>query len=264
MSKSEIFFAHANGFPARTYTKIFSALENEFEIDFIEKLGHNPDFPVNDNWKSLVNELKTEIERRYSAPVIGVGHSLGGILHLLAAADKPELYRQIILLDAPVISRFSSHSLRVLKWTRLLHHYSPSKLTRFRRRFWASREEAFAHFKSKAKFARFDEDVLLDYVRFGTVKTDDGVALAFDVRTEAKIYRTIPHHLPATLRNRLKIPVAYVGGVDSAEARLAKLSFMRRNFAIDFHFLPGTHLFPFEIPDQTAAKIAEICRKTPE
>src|SRR5687768_16400842 len=104
-TKQIIHFAHANGFPAKTYTKLFSFLEDDFEINYIERHGHNPDFPVTDNWKLLTAELKNEIENAYDRPVIGIGHSLGGVLHLLAAAEKPELYEQIILLDAPIISR---------------------------------------------------------------------------------------------------------------------------------------------------------------
>ena len=86
MNASQIFFAHANGFPARTYTKLFSFLEDEFEIGFIEKFGHDPNFPVTDGWTFLKDEIKNAIQKQNSAPVIGIGHSLGGILHLLAAA----------------------------------------------------------------------------------------------------------------------------------------------------------------------------------
>ena len=96
MSKEIIHFAHANGFPARTYSKLFSFLETDFEINFLERHGHHPKFPVNDGWQSLRDELQAEIESRYSQPIIGVGHSLGGVLHFLVACEKPELYRQII------------------------------------------------------------------------------------------------------------------------------------------------------------------------
>ena len=260
MSKDKIFFAHANGFPAKTYTKLFSLLEDKFEIGYIEKIGHDPDFPVTDGWKFLKAELKTEIEKRYSAPVIGIGHSLGGILHLLAAVENPELYRQIILLDAPVISRLSSHGLRLLKITKLIDRCSPSQITRFRRNLWNTRGEAFEHFRKKPKFAAFDEEVLRDYVEYGTAETEKGFELAFSPRTEAEIYRTIPHSLPA-LRGKLKVPTVYIGGTNSDEARLAKLSFMRKYFPIDFHFLEGSHLFPFEIPEKTAEKIKDICLK---
>lgn len=257
MTKDTIHFAHANGFPAGTYNKLFAFLAGDFEIGFIERHGHNPKFPISDNWKSLKDELKEEIEKRYEQPIIGVGHSLGGILHLLVAVENPEFYKQIILLDAPVISRFSSHSLHILKFTKLIDRYSPSKITRFRRNRWQTREEAFEHFKQKPKFDAFDEDVLRDYVEHGTVKSEKGFELFFSPKIEARIYRTIPHHLPA-LRGKLKVPTAYIGGTDSREARLAKLAFMQKHFSIDFHFLEGSHLFPFEIPAETAEKIKEI------
>ena len=51
MSKEIIHFAHANGFPAKTYTKLFSFLEAKFEINYLERHAHNPIFPVTDGWQ---------------------------------------------------------------------------------------------------------------------------------------------------------------------------------------------------------------------
>jgi len=259
MNKPQIHFAHANGFPARTYTKLFSMLEDDFEIGFLERHGHDPNFPVTDNWKFLRDELRAEIERRYTEKIIGVGHSLGGVLHFLVAVEKPELYKQIILLDAPVISRLSSHSLRIMKLTRLIDRLTPSQMTRFRRSHWSSKAEAFEHFKKKPKFDAFDEDVLRDYVEFGTVESDNGFGLFFSPGIEAKIYRTIPHHLPS-LRGKLAVPTAYVGGTRSREGELARLSFMKKHFPIDFHQIDGSHLFPFEKPLQTAEMLKKIAK----
>lgn len=259
MSKPKIHFAHANGFPAGTYNKLFSFLAGDFEIGYLERHGHNPKFPVSDNWKFLKDELRAEIERRYTEKIIGVGHSLGGVLHFLVAVEKPELYRQIILLDAPVISRLSSHSLRILKLTRLIDRLTPSQMTRVRRNLWQSREEAFEHFKKKPKFEAFDEDVLRDYIEFGTTRTDTGFELFFAPKIEAKIYRTIPHHLP-TFRGKLKIPSAYIGGNRSKEGELARLSFMKKHFPVDFYQIEGSHLFPFEKPKLTAEKIKDIAK----
>lgn len=257
MTKQIIHFAHANGFPAKTYNKLFSFLEDDFEIGYIERHGHNPRFPVTDNWKFLKDELNEEIRRRYAKPVIGIGHSLGGILHFLLACEKPQLYKQIILLDSPIISRFSSHSLRVLKVTKLIDRYTPSQITRFRRNFWQSKNEAFEHFKAKPKFDAFDEDVLRDYVEYGTFAGEKGFELFFKPSIEAKIYRTIPHHLPK-LRGRLKVPTAYIGGTRSREGELARLSFMRKYFPIDHFTVEGSHLFPLEKPFETAKIIKKI------
>lgn len=250
-TKQIIHFAHANGFPAKTYNKLFYFLEDDFEIGFIERHGHNPDFPVTHDWKFLKDELKNEIQNSYKNPVIGIGHSLGGVLHLLAAAENPGLYKQIILLDAPVISRLSSFGLKILKRANLMEKYSPARLTKFRRSVWQNETEAFEHFKKKEKFKDFDEDVLWDYVKHATEKSEKGIELIFNPSIEARIYETIPVNLPK-LRGKLKIPVSYIGGSNSREARLAKLGFMKKHFSINFYFLEGSHLFPLENPEKTA------------
>lgn len=254
MSKPIIHFAHANGFPAKTYSKLFSYLKDQFEINYLELHAHNPKFPINDGWTRLRDELREELETRYTQPIIGVGHSLGGILHFLVAIENPELYRAIVLLDAPVISRLSSFGLWALKKTNLLNRLALPRSTKFRRAFWQSKEEAFQHFRQKEKFAGFDADVLRDYVEHGTVEDETGVKLLFAPKTESQIYLTIPDNLPSH-RGKLKVPAAYVGGTDSNEGRFARLGYMRKRFPFDCYSVEGTHLFPFEKPLETAETI---------
>jgi surfactin synthase thioesterase subunit len=260
MSKLKIHFAHANGFPAQTYLKLFSQLENDFEINFIDKHGHNPQFPVTDNWIFLAKELQNEIETRYkSEPIIGIGHSLGGILHYLVACQNPKLYSQIILLDAPIISRFSSFILKNSKRLKLIERFSPSRIARFRRNLWKSHQEMFEHFANKPKFAAFDDDVLRDYVKHGTVKTEKGISLAFEPEIEAEIYRTVPDNLP-TLNSKNFLPISYIGGLSSIEARLAGINSMKRMRNFKFEFIEGSHLFPFERPEETTISIQKILK----
>lgn len=260
MPKEVIHFAHANGFPAKTYSKLFSYLKDDFEINYLERHAHNPKFPVTDGWERLRDELREEIERRYTQKIIGVGHSLGGILHFLVAVEKPELYKSIILLDAPIISRLSSGGVRVFKMLNLIDRLTPSQTTRFRRNLWKSKEEFFEHFKEKQKFEAFDEAVLRDYAEHGTIETERGVELLFKPSIEAKIYRALPHNLPK-YRGKLKVPAAYIGGTFSQEARLARLSFMKKYFPFTFHFLEGSHLFPLEKPQETAELIKSAARQ---
>lgn len=252
-------FAHANGFPAGTYGKLFSFLNGEFEVRFIDRHGHDSRFPVTDGWRELRDEL-IESVRAAGEPVVGVGHSLGGVLHFLAAVKYPELYRGLILLDAPIISRLSSHGLRVLKISGLIDRFSPARMTTVRRNRWLSREDAYDHFRSKSKFAAFDDDVLRDYVTHGLIETPRGFELFFSPRIETKIYRTIPHHLPA-FRGKLSIPASYIGGSDSREGRLARLSFMKKHFPVDYYEVDGTHLFPLEAPEITANLICSIINR---
>ena len=251
MPKETIHFAHANGFPAKTYSKLFSHLADDYEINYLERHAHNPLFPVADGWERLRDELLAELEKRYTEKIIGVGHSLGGILHFLAALEKPEFYRAIVLLDAPLVSRLSGAGLKILKRVNLMDKYSPSRTTRFRRSTWRTRDEAFEHFRAKEKFQSFDQDVLRDYVEHGTTETDGVFKLNFNPQIEAKIYRTIPDDFGKFL-GKLNVPSVYIGGKRSREAKLARLGFMRKKFPFDFYFVDGSHLFPFETPLETA------------
>jgi surfactin synthase thioesterase subunit len=254
MQKETIHFAHANSFPAKTYNRLFSFLAADFEINYLERHAHNPRFPVTEGWEHLKEELRLEIERRYDKPIIGLGHSLGGILHFLVAVEQPQLYQAIVLLDAPLVSRLSGTGLKILRQTNLIEKFPLVRATKFRRSRWHSKEEAFEHFRQKEKFDAFDEDVLRDYVEYGTVENETGIKLFFDPVIEAEIYRTIPHDF-SKHRGKLKVPAVYIGGKRSREARLARLGFMRKNFPIDFYFTEGSHLFPLQQPETAACLI---------
>ena len=57
MKKKQIHFSHANGFPAGTYTKLFTQLNNDFKIGYINQHAHNPDLPIEHNWEKVSDEL---------------------------------------------------------------------------------------------------------------------------------------------------------------------------------------------------------------
>ena len=104
--KSRIIFSHGNSFPASTYRVMFDNLRQRgFQVEAVEKFGHDPKYPVTNNWTNLVQQLADfALEKQGSGgPAFLVGHSLGGILSLMCAARHPELARGLVLLDSPVI-----------------------------------------------------------------------------------------------------------------------------------------------------------------
>ncbi len=92
-----LLFSHANGFPVRTYRKLFRALEDDFDIRAVERYGHDPKYPVTREWPHLVEELLDELDRATrdgtERPVWLVGHSLGGFLSLMASLRRPARVR---------------------------------------------------------------------------------------------------------------------------------------------------------------------------
>jgi pimeloyl-ACP methyl ester carboxylesterase len=257
MSRQKIHFAPANSFPAQAYNKIFRLLETDFEIGYLDLHAHDERFPVTNGWRFLAEELRTAIEKRYGGePVIGVGHSLGGILQFLAAAESPHLYKSLILLDAPLTSRLSGAFLRSFKRFNLMDKLSPSKIAVRRRNEWESKEIAFRHFSRV--FRSFDKEMIADYVQHGLILNADGkYELKFKPEIEAEIYRTVPDDY-TPFRGRFRVPAVYIGGTKSREAKLARLGFMRRNFGFKFYFIEGSHHFPFQRPAETANLIHKI------
>jgi pimeloyl-ACP methyl ester carboxylesterase len=201
-----------------------------------------------------VTELIEQVERR-GAPVLGVGHSLGGYLTALAALKRPALFRAIILLDSPMLSPWRGTVFGMVKRFGLADRVTPAGLTRDRRAVWASSEEAYAHFRSKRAFRDFDPDCLRDYVTLGMRASPEGVSLAFDPAIEYRIYRTFPHDLARELP-RLRVPAGVICGRESSESRRMGLATTRRHFRVVR--VPGGHLFPFEHPEEAARAIREM------
>jgi pimeloyl-ACP methyl ester carboxylesterase len=251
-------FSHANGFPAGTYRVLFEAWRAAgWRVEAVERFGHDAHFPVSSNWPKLRDELIQAIEGWGCGPAVLVGHSLGGLLSLMAACKRPRLASGLVLLDAPLIAGWRAHSLHVMKAAGLLQRGGPGKVARRRRQAWPSTEAAHAHYAAKAKFARWDPRVLADYAHAGTEPDPaGGVRLAFDRRIEASIYDTLPHRLPDMLRRHpLRCPAAFIVGTQSQELRQAGLAATKALVHGRLQMIEGTHLFPMERPDETAAAV---------
>src|SRR3990167_6793886 len=105
---NKIVFSHGNSFPSGTYSVLFSHLRQRgFDVSAVDRFGHDPRFPVTDNWPHLVEQLAefaAEQVRASGGPVYLVGHSLGGILSVMAASRHPELARGVLMIDSPILS----------------------------------------------------------------------------------------------------------------------------------------------------------------
>jgi pimeloyl-ACP methyl ester carboxylesterase len=255
-----IVFSHANSFPASTYRVLFDELRRRgFTVRALEKFGHDPRYPVSNNWSHLVQQLSDFVKAQtdlLGAPVFLVGHSLGGFLSLMAAARHPELARGVLLLDSPLLGGWRATSVGVAKRTQLIGSMSPGAVSRRRRDNWPSAEDAFEHLRHKKAFAQWDTQVLRDYVAHGMHDQDGKRVLSFAREVETAIYNTLPSNLESLLRHHpLKCPVAFIGGTHSQELRQVGTAMTQKVTKGRMMMLDGSHLFPMERPLVTAAAI---------
>lgn len=274
-------FCHANSFPAGTYGVLFEAWRRAgWRVLAPDKLGHDPAHPVSNGWRHLRDELIAFIEREAGGqPVALVGHSMGGYLSLLVASRKPALVSSVVLLDAPIVSGWRAPAFGLLKMSGLIRRGGPGKASARRRQHWPSLAAAREHFAGKPLFARWDARVLEDYLRHGFVRAEaggehdgpgaivgaagidgtGGITLAFKRDIETRIYNTLPHHVPALLqRHPLRCPVSFIAGKRSAENRQLGLEFVRRLAGPRWKWMEGSHLFPMERPEETAAAVLAL------
>ena len=251
-----IFFAHANGFPSATYGKLFAALAPDYTVAHLDRHGHDPRFPVDDNWLQLVQELLHHLARQ-AAPVWGVGHSLGGLLHLHAALLAPQFYRGIVMLDSPLLTRVDRWMIHLAKRLGFIDRITPAGRTLGRRDSFADRDSARTYFSGKTLFRQFDPECLDAYLDHGLQHTEQGLRLRFDPATEISIYRTLPHRLPKPAQH-LRLPVAMVRGSQSAVVRPHHGRAVHGLPLGEYHCLPGGHMFPLERPIDTASLLKTL------
>jgi pimeloyl-ACP methyl ester carboxylesterase len=276
MALRPIVFSHANGFPAGTYRRLFEAWRAAgHPVHAIDKLGHDPRWPVTSNWPHVRDELLAFADAVVPGQRVHlVGHSLGGFLSLLAACRRPALAASVLLIDSPVVAGWRAHSLQVAKATRLFERVSPGKVSQVRRHRWPSVDEVRRHWGAKHVFARWAPGVLDDYIAAGTEPDEApavaagaadaaacGVRLAFRREVETRFYNTLPHHLGQVLRRHPPAcPVGFIGGTQSAEVRQAGLAATRAVTQGRMAWIEGSHLFPMERPEETAALVLRCLR----
>ena len=259
-SPRTLVFSHGNGFPAATYSTLFEVWRRAgLRVEALDRFGHDPRFPVTSNWPHLRDQLIAFIDGVDTGPVWLVGHSLGGLLSLMAACRKPRSVSGAVLLDSPVITGWRAHSLQVIKASGLIGRVSPGRFTRKRRNHWDSREAVQAHFARRASFARWNPRVLADYLQYGFVDTGNGIELAFDRDIETHIYNTLPHNLERMLKHHpLQCPMGFIAGTRSREMRQGGVHASRRLAGPFFQTIEGTHLFPMERPEETAQRVLDL------
>jgi pimeloyl-ACP methyl ester carboxylesterase len=255
-----IVFSHANSFPASTYRVMFRSLRSRgFTVKAIEKLGHDPAYPVTNNWPYLAKQLadftRAEVEKT-GTPAHLVGHSLGGFLSLMVAARHPELAQSVLLLDSPIVGGWQATALKVAKGTQLVGRVSPARVSHKRRTTWPDRDAALAHFQGKKAFARWEPQVLKDYIDHGMQMDDGKYSLSFTREVESAIYNALPDNLDRLLRKHpVKCPVSFIGGLHSSEMKQVGMTMTDKLAKGRITMMDGSHLFPMEKPLQTAAAI---------
>lgn len=254
MTKPLLHFAHANGVPSAVYNKMLQSLDDTFEVHTLPLLGTDPRYPVTDNWPQLVEQVADSIREQCDGPVIGVGHSLGGLCTFMAAHKYPELFRAVVIMDPPVINGWGAVTFGLMKKLGMSDRITPAGKSAGRREIWSSRDEVRASLGKKKFFQSFDPDCFEDYLLFGFTNAEGGVRLTIPVATEVAVFRSTPHNA-WRYRRPLKVPGVLLTGAQSEFEGSGFCERLARHHHLRHEKVEGGHMFPLEQPLLTAAAI---------
>lgn len=261
MTRPVLHFAHANGLVSACYTKFLNELARTYEVRVVPALGTNPAFPVDNNWKSLTEQVRDSVESQASPPVIGIGHSLGAMTTYMAGYRYPHLFRAMVLMEPPIFMGAVAPMIAMAKMFGLADRVTPAGQSLGRRDQWPDRQAAYDSLRQKRLFRDFDEECFRDYMRYGL--SDDpegGVRLTIPVSAEVEIFRKTPTN-SWSFRRQLAMPSAVIGGETSeinASGLLDKLA--RKHHMLRLNH-KGGHMFPLEHPLEAARLVKDTIEK---
>ncbi|OTG70459.1 alpha/beta hydrolase [Acinetobacter sp. ANC 4169] len=261
--KNAIHFTHANGIPSATYQKFFNCFKADFNLKAIPIIGLDQKYPVTKSWDYLVAQVIADIEQQFPhQQVIGLGHSFGSLLTLMAAYKRPDLFTQLVIMDPPFVIGSNSAIFEAMQKLKLkaVDKITPAGITMKRKDHWLNREEAYRSLRNNRLFEKFDAECFDDYFAHGITEDQSrgGVTLSIPKAIEADIFRTVPAWWWRTPRKAPNVPVHLITAAQSPFYKQGLPEGMKKIYGIDFSIVDGGHMFPLEKPEVTAQFVQKI------
>jgi pimeloyl-ACP methyl ester carboxylesterase len=259
MLKTSIHFASANGFPAQCYKYIFSQLANT-RVQYINTLAHNVYADPNSQslWHHMADEIIDNIIKNNHGPVIGIGHSCGGTATYLASIKRPDLFKQLILIEPIVLKTTVNIFLSLLHHLNLSHRVPLAQQALQRKTKFESKQEARTYFEEKPFFKTFDEKSLDAYIEHGLTQEDDHFTLTFSKQVEADIF-SIGKQFHKPKKN--PIPITCIFGENSDLLLLMDTKWWKKLNNTNVIYRPCGHMMPFEEPSQFLKLISNLIHR---
>ncbi len=197
-----IVFSHATGLHGLLWVPLARALAGYHSIA-IDYRGHgDATAPVSGsyNWGGFRDDAVAVIDTLTAdLPLLGVGHSMGGAVLLMAELARPGTFRALALYEPIVFPDPGSHPV------------GDSPIVsgaRRRRPEFPSREVALTNFSAKPPLDVLDPEVLSLYVDHGFEDTPDGtIRLKCQPETEARTFEGSAGHDIYTRLGEVRCPV---------------------------------------------------------
>jgi len=258
-----IHFAHANGYPPESYRQLLSPLTNDYKvIGMLQRpLWDNSDYNEIKNWHQLADDMIQFLDEQSLKGIVGVGHSLGAIVSVLAASKRPDLFKKLILIEPVIFPKLMTAVNHFMPMSLRKKYVPVAKVALKRKDHWSTEQEIFDSYRKKKIFALLSDASIWDWIKAGIVPhKEGGVTLRFTKQWEAHIYATVTNVLDAL--DKLTVPFYIMRGAKTnviSDKMWTKLS---RKYPTErlIEYKNATHLLPLELQERVANDILRIIK----
>jgi pimeloyl-ACP methyl ester carboxylesterase len=266
-----VLLLHATGFHSRCWNEVVLRLPG-LHIYAVDIHFHGGSAQAGDvvDWRQFSQDICLLIEKLDLKKLVGVGHSMGGHLVTRAAAQMPDRFKHLVLID-PVI--FPPEAYEKLS-EQLQGIEAKDHPVAHRKNNWRDAEEMFRRFRDKPPFDTWRSEVLRDYCDYALLPADEeGLRqLACNPINEASNYLNGPSNkivleelpritMPVTL---LRAPAGDIAEADfQSSPTWPELGSALRHCR-DVYLPEHNHFIPMQDPALVADYIREAQESTPE
>ncbi len=266
ISRPTLHWAHATGFSALTYLPILNALAEEMNVVAWDMRGHGSSSGsgVRDSfsgWETYYRDMVAMLDAS-PEPIWLAGHSIGATCSLVAACQRPEKVKGLLLCEPVILDLQSRLLLRLMRSLGRADRIGLAKGAARRRSTFPSREDALANYRAKATFRSWTDEWLRAYVDAG-FRGDEGevVQLACSPQWESLTFQHTESS-PWGRIKRLPIEVRVLAGTRGSTFPQSVHSRFRRRMpgAKIVSIANSSHFLPMECPNAVTDELFDLVK----
>jgi pimeloyl-ACP methyl ester carboxylesterase len=261
-----IHLLHGTGFSAGTLLPLVHLMPENWDCYISNIPGHGGSTWFDDrmpNWLALADALaesiRKEMDVENKGPVIGIGHSFGGVLTLIAASRNPDVFSRVVLLDPIIVLPVMSVLQYLMRASGLWRYTASFKSVNNRKKQWQNIAEMKNELSQKRLYRNFDAQVMEHFLHSASHINQEGQReLSCSPRWEASIFGSFPKSLWKSIK-KLQVKTDIVTaeetfffvsqGVEAAS---------KKNKHVKLHEFGRSHCFPMEEPVETTEFILRL------
>lgn len=252
-----LLFCHANGFHPSCYTTLLEPLTSQHRISAIlfRPFWKNESAESFRSWKTLVDDLIIHLEKNFEQPIHALGHSMGGVVIIAAAEQRPDLFEKLVIMDPAIVPQ-------IAYWTEWVPFSIKKKLIPIaksankRKDKWSDRQAIYDHLRMKRVYRAMTDKAFEDFLDHGFTPTEDGqLTLSYSKAWETKMFCSTINVWPKM--PHIKTESLYIRG-DRSNLMHGRVweKMQKKSPNAQFDSIKGaSHLLPLEQPEQVAKKI---------